>query len=88
MVHGRFMNLTNESYLVKISGKNATEYYYKEKGVWYKVSYRGRRYRATAEQILNHVLPSVAGIKENISIVVEHYEDPEMRPLPPSVEEK
>ena len=76
------MNLTNESYLVKISSKSGTEFYYKEKGNWYKVSMRGRLFKATAEQILNHVLPAVAGVKPNVSIVVEHYEDPEERPLP------
>lgn len=76
------MNLTNETYLIKISGKSGTELYYKEKGNWYKVSMRGRKLKATAEQILNHVLPAVAGVKPNVNIVVEHYEDPEKRPLP------
>jgi hypothetical protein len=80
------MNLTNESYLIKISGKTATEYYFKENGAWYKVSYRGRRFKATPEQILNHILPAVSGVKPNVSIRVEHYEDPKMRPLPESME--
>jgi hypothetical protein len=76
------MNLTNETYIIKISGKSGTEFYYKEDGSWYKVSMRGRKFKATAEQILNHVLPAVAGVKPNVNIVVEHYEDPEKRPLP------
>lgn len=80
------MNLTNESYLIKICGKTATEYYFKEKGAWYKVSYRGRRFKATPEQILNHVLPAVAGVKRNISIEVQHYDDPDARPLPMFIE--
>jgi len=43
---------------------------------------RGRKFKATAEQILNHVLPAVAGVKPNVNIMVEHYENPEKRPLP------
>lgn len=81
------MNLTNESYLVKIRGISATEYYFKENGSWFKVSYKGRRHKATAEQILNHVLPAIAGVKPNISIIVEHYDDPGARPLPRTIGE-
>jgi hypothetical protein len=73
------MNLTNESYLITISGKNSVELYYRDKEGWHKVSTRGRKFPATAEQILNHVLPAVAGIKKNVSIKVEHYEDPGKR---------
>jgi hypothetical protein len=29
-------------------------------------------FRATAEQVLNHILPVLAGIKPNLSIKVEH----------------
>ena len=76
------MNLTNESYIIKIYSKNTTEYYYREKGSWYKVSTRGRKFRATAEQVLNHVLPAVAGVNPRASIKVEHYENPEERVLP------
>jgi hypothetical protein len=76
------MNLTNETYLVKIGSKDKTEYYFKEKGSWYKVSTRGRRFKATAEQILNHILPAVAGINPGATIKIEHYENPEERPLP------
>lgn len=80
------MNLTNESYIVKIRGRNCTEFYYKDDGSWYKVSSRGRRFKATAEQVLNHILPAVAGIKPNVTIEVAHYEDPGERALPPMVE--
>jgi hypothetical protein len=30
----------------------------------------------TAEQVLNHVLPALAGIKPNLTIKVEHHEHP------------
>lgn len=80
------MNLTNESYVIKISFKGSTEYYYKDNNCWYKVSTRGRKFRATAEQVLNHVLPAIAGVKPNVTIEIEHYEDPGKRILPDSVE--
>jgi hypothetical protein len=80
------MNLTNESYVIKIIFNNSTEFYYKGKDGWCKVSTRGRIFKATPEQILNHVLPALAGVKPNITIEVEHYEDPEKRILPDIVE--
>jgi hypothetical protein len=70
------MDLTNESYVILISTKNATERYYRDKSGWVKVSTRGRTFRATAEQVLNHVLPALAGIKPNVTIRVEHREPP------------
>ena len=68
------MDLTNDSYVILISTKNFTERYYRDKSGWLKVSARGRRFRATAEQVLNHVLPAVAGLKPNVTIRVEHRE--------------
>ena len=41
---------------------------------WVKVSMRGRTFRMTAEQVLNHVLPAMAGLKPNLTIRVEHRE--------------
>jgi len=66
------MNLTNDSYVILISTKTATERYYRDESGWVKVSTRGRTFRATAEQVLNHVLPALAGIKPNVTIKVEH----------------
>ena len=68
------MDLTNESYLILISTKSATERYYRDERGWVKVSTRGRTFRATAEQVLNHLLPALAGIKPNVSVAVEHRE--------------
>ena len=76
------MNLTNETYLIKINSKNSSEFYYKDKDGWCKVSMRGRKFKATSEQILNHVLPALAGVKPNVTIQVQHYDAPELRPLP------
>ena len=66
------MDLTNDSYVIVIGTKNITERYYRDKTGWLKVSARGRKFRATAEQVLNHVLPAVAGIKPKVTIKVEH----------------
>ena len=68
------MDLTNDSYVIVISFENSTERYYRDKTGWLKVSTRGRRFRATAEQVLNHVLPALAGLKPNVTLKVEHRE--------------
>ena len=78
------MNLTNESYVILISIKSATERYYRDRAGWVKVSTRGRTFRATAEQVLNHLLPALAGIKTNVTVRVEHHEiDPGVIPSNP-----
>jgi hypothetical protein len=66
------MNLTNNSYIILISTKNFTERYYRDKAGWLKVSARRRKFRATAEQVLNHLLPALAGVKPQVSVKVEH----------------
>ena len=68
------MKLTNDSYLIFIGTKNFTEQYYRDKTGWLKISARGRKFRMTAEQVLNHVLPAVAGVKRNVTITVQHRE--------------
>ena len=68
------MNLTNDSYIILIGTKNFTERYYRDKAGWLKVSARGRKLRATAEQVLNHLLPALAGVKPNLMVKVEHRE--------------
>ena len=66
------MDLTNESYVISISTQNFTERYYRDGSGWVKESARGRIFRATAEQVLNHLLPVLAGVKPGVSIKVEH----------------
>jgi hypothetical protein len=68
------MKLTNDNYVILIGTKNFTERYYRDKTGWLKVSARGRTFRMTAEQVLNHVLPALAGLKSNVTIKVEHHE--------------
>ena len=66
------MKLTNDSYTIFIGTKNFTERYYRDKAGWLKISARGREFRMTAEQVLNHLLPATAGVKPNIIWKVEH----------------
>ncbi len=68
------MRLTNDSYTILIGTKNFTERYYRDEKGWLKISARGRSFRMTAEQVLNHLLPAVAGIKKNLILKVEHTE--------------
>lgn len=68
------MNLKNDSYTIYIGTKNFTEKYFKDKKGWIKISTRGKEFRMTAEQVLNHLLPAAAGIKRNVILKVEHQE--------------
>jgi hypothetical protein len=66
------MKLTNDRYIIWMGTKNFTERYYRDKAGWLKVSARGRKFRMTAEQVLNHLLPAFAGIKPLLTVKVEH----------------
>lgn len=65
------MKLTNDSYVILLGTKNFTERYYRDKLGWLKVSARGRKFRMTAEQVLNHLLPALAGVKPNLILRVK-----------------
>jgi hypothetical protein len=75
------MDLTNESYTIvfHIDNGKATERYYKDRRhahdqkCWVKVSTRGNEFRATAEQVLNHLLPALAGLQSRIAVEVEYH---------------
>jgi len=68
------MKLTNDSYAILIGTKNFTERYSRDKKGWLKISARGKTFRMTAEQVLNHLLPALAGIKPNLTVKVEYIE--------------
>ena len=68
------MHLTNDTYVIRLSTKTTKERYYRDKKGWVKVSARGRRFRMTAEQVLNHLLPALAGIRPQLTVTVEHRE--------------
>lgn len=66
------MKLTNDSYTIYLGTKNFSEKYFKDKKGWVKISSKGNKFRMTAEQVLNHLLPAISGIKPNIILRVEH----------------
>jgi len=68
------MKLTNDCYTILIGTKNFTERYYRDKEGWLKLSARGKTFRMTAEQVLNHLLPAMSGVKPNIILKVTHNE--------------
>ena len=68
------MKLTNDSYVILMGTRNFTERYYRDQSGWLKISARGRKFRMTAEQVLNHLLPALAGIKPNLILKVEHHD--------------
>jgi hypothetical protein len=66
------MKLTNDSYTIFLGTKNFTEKYYRDKNGWLKISAKGNKFKMTAEQVLNHLLPALSGIKPNIILRVEY----------------
>ena len=68
------MNLKNDSYTIYMGTKNFTEKYYRDKDGWLKISAKGNKFRMTAEQVLNHLLPAVANLKPGLTLKVEHEE--------------
>jgi hypothetical protein len=76
------MKKTNDTYCIVFNGTNITERYYRDKDGWLKISNRGRVFRATAEQVLNHLLPTLAfSDKLGLTVTVEHYEEPYWRTI-------
>lgn len=70
------MKLTNDSYRITIGTANFTARYYRDETGWFKTSARGRQFRMTAEQVLNHLLPALAGVKPNLTVTVRHFDEP------------
>ena len=68
----RMMRLTNDCYLITLYAGNRIEYYYRDGDHWVKRSTRGRKFKATAEQVLNHLLPALSEVNSKVSIKVNH----------------
>ena len=67
------MNKSNQSYRITLRGPRTREYYYRDATGWVKVSSRDRVFRASAEQVLNHLLPAlVVGNAQGLEVRVEH----------------
>jgi hypothetical protein len=66
------VRLTNDCYLVTLRFNSGVEHYFREGDRWTKLTTRGRRMPATAEQVMNHLLPALAGVKPGIEVTVRH----------------
>lgn len=66
------MRLTNDCYLVTLRVGSGVERYFRDRDRWTKLTTRGRRMPATAEQVLNHLLPALAGVKPGVEVSVAH----------------
>lgn len=73
------MRLTNDSYRILMGTRNFTELYRRDARGWLKVSARGRTFRMTAEQVLNHLLPALAGLRPGLALEVRHRDAPAPR---------
>jgi len=75
------MKLTNDSYLISVGTKNFTEKYFRDEDGWIKISDQGKKFRITPEQLLNHLLPAIAGIKPGLTWKVEYKYDKVIKSL-------
>ena len=66
------MRLTNDRYLITMDVGSGVERYYRHGERWVKLTTRGRGMPAAAEQVLNHLLPALAGVKAGVTVRVEH----------------
>ena len=66
------MKLTNDNYIISMGTKNFIEKYFRNKDSWVKVSSKGKKFQMTAEQLLNHLLPALAGLKPDLTWKVEY----------------
>jgi len=66
------MELTNDSYIISMGTKNFTEKYFRDKDGWVKISAKGNKFKITAEQLLNHLLPAIANVKPGLIWRVEY----------------
>lgn len=74
------MTLRNTEYRITFTSESDRLYYYfaKDGGGWYQITAAGNRHEATAEQVLNHILPALAEVepgvrlKPGVKITVEY----------------
>ena len=52
--------------------KNFNEKYFRDERGWVKISAKGNKFRLTAEQLLNHLLPAISGVKPGLTWKVEY----------------
>ncbi|HUV58224.1 MAG TPA: hypothetical protein VMV96_05415 [Acidimicrobiales bacterium] len=68
------MTLRNTEYRITFSSEAGRFYYYFAKDAigWYQMTSAGNRHNATAEQVLNHILPALSRVKPGVKVRVEY----------------
>lgn len=68
------MVMRNDEYVIEIRRKDGRIYYTYQKvdGRWRQDVVRGKAHDVTAEQVLNHLLPVLSGLKPDAEIVVRY----------------
>jgi len=68
------MTLRNSEYRITFSSTSGRFYYYfaKDDSGWYQMTSAGNRHKATAEQVLNHILPALSRVKPGVNVSVEY----------------
>lgn len=62
----------NTDYVIYITTKHGRAWkHVKENNGWTRTGPNGRVYRMSAEQLLSHILPPLAGDQQGISVMVE-----------------
>ena len=71
------MTLRNTEYRITLRSKEGRFYYCfaKDDTGWYQMTSAGNRHKATAEQVLNHILPALAQVKPSMQVSVEYVPD-------------
>lgn len=71
------MVLRNDEYVIEVRRREGRVYYTYQKvdGRWRQDVVRGKQHQVTAEQVLNHLLPVLAGVKPDAEIVVRYAPD-------------
>ncbi len=66
--------LRNDEFLIEVLGRGGRVYYTFRKldGRWQQRVVNGKAHQATAEQVLNHLLPALAGVKREVEVTVRH----------------
>ena len=77
------MRKTNDCYLIRMETSRHSELYFRDAEGWLKISTRGSQFRATAEQVLNHLLPALAGLAPGLRTTVEYHANPVNEVFPP-----
>lgn len=74
------MTLRNSEFRITFTDSRTGRFHYyfaRDETGWYQMTRPGNRHEATAEQVLNHVLPALARLKADVKLTVEYWPEAE-----------